>query len=670
VGAIGVLSSDTHVYGGRAVLVSGDCKQETGTEHVQLIKTTFDASRNSGLRTISIASDGESRRGQALVQFTFKKKLNPESAIYDLLSTLEMMNLEVGDDNVTADKDYKHIFKRLCNLLLRDKGIYVFRIHVKPASIRSHWHANQVSMQCSSFLLNPDDKQDVRLAYDLLHEIWKLPDASPEASPGFRDHRFALQILGELFRNIVIPYVCIDLSLSEQLIHLSFAAHLLIGIWSDEKATTRLMPTQLYVDIMIMIKNAYFCVAKAKVDNPNGEFWLILLGTDRLETLFGILRTMVGNDANLDILQLGQRLTGTTEVSTILAKYPHWDRAPQRLVLPALSKDGFDIHRGVDHVGPASWRGDVHVKNVVLHLAWKLGKQEAEKRFPFLIPILESVNQLQRDIFSPLGKDLVKAPWENDDIDDTYDVTSIHLADPAFPAAGPNLEDAIMEEDNSRPIHSHFFTLDGTEVSKARYLSQAFQTFKKVGSTDCLKRVAQVQRYSATTEATDVITHDPLSSANILTIDMPVASLLECEGHTFLCIGEVNDIVLDGVSVDEIGVDSLHERSVVVSYQMLYLTSATANDDPGLKHDWRSSYRRGISYKVSGHVIQPIDPGVSTKSVKSAPYYLFESEMLVRAGALLLQHMAGLSMPITIPTFKQSADFPYTESKNGNFVRF
>lgn len=53
----------------------------------------------------------------------------------------------------------------------------------------------------------------------------------------------------------------------------------------------------------------------------------VLLGTDRLEILYGILRTMVGNDANLDLLlvQLGLRLTGTTEVSTILAKYPHWD---------------------------------------------------------------------------------------------------------------------------------------------------------------------------------------------------------------------------------------------------------------------------------------------------------------------------------------------------------
>lgn len=62
-----------------------------------------------------------------------------------------------------------------------------------------------------------------------------------------------------------------------------------MAIWSNEKAGTKLIPTQLYVNIMIMIKNVYFCIAKAKVDNPQGKFWIISLGTDRLETLFGIL---------------------------------------------------------------------------------------------------------------------------------------------------------------------------------------------------------------------------------------------------------------------------------------------------------------------------------------------------------------------------------------------
>jgi hypothetical protein len=64
------------------------------------------------------------------------------------------------------------------------------------------------------------------------------------------------------------------------------------------------MASLLYTDIMIIIKNIFFCVAKTKVDDPLGKFWLILLGTDRLEQLFGILRTMVGNDANCDVLQI------------------------------------------------------------------------------------------------------------------------------------------------------------------------------------------------------------------------------------------------------------------------------------------------------------------------------------------------------------------------------
>ena len=42
---------------------------------------------------------------------------------------------------------------------------------------------------------------------------------------------------------------------------------------------------------MIMVKNVIFCIAKAKIDDPDGEFFPILLGTDGLEEPFGILRT-------------------------------------------------------------------------------------------------------------------------------------------------------------------------------------------------------------------------------------------------------------------------------------------------------------------------------------------------------------------------------------------
>ena len=72
-----------------------------------------------------------------------------------------------------------------------------------------------------------------------------------------------------------------------------------------------------------MVKNVIFCIAKAKIDDPDGKFFPIQLGTDQLKELFGIPRTMVGNDANVDILQGLQRsqifwldtLTGTVHIS-------------------------------------------------------------------------------------------------------------------------------------------------------------------------------------------------------------------------------------------------------------------------------------------------------------------------------------------------------------------
>ena len=140
-----------------------------------------------------------------------------------------------------------------------------------------------------------------------------------------------LWILGKLLFHLIFPYLCVNLSFSEQIEHLSAATHLTLALY--KLAGKDFIPTNLYIDVMIIIKNVLFCVAKAKIDNPDGEFQAILLGTDRLKELFGILRTMVGNDASLDILQLVSCLAGTTEVSNILTKYPQQDQALRPLKL-------------------------------------------------------------------------------------------------------------------------------------------------------------------------------------------------------------------------------------------------------------------------------------------------------------------------------------------------
>ena len=248
------------------------------------------------------------------------------------------MNHLVGPDDLTADKDFKHIFKRQRNLLMRQKGVLIQGFCITPAILQAHLTSHNVPPHRVRSLLNPSDKQDVVLAYSLLKEIWSLPPPPMGSSPSFARARKALNIYGKFAYHLIMPYVCVDLNLDQQLIHLSTAAHMAFFLYRDCFAHTQFMPTQSYVDIMIMIKNVFYSVAKAKADNPYGKFYPILLGTDRLETFFGLIRTAVGTDANVDILQLGSRASGLTEVAVILAEHPEWDLGTRRLTLPCIGK--------------------------------------------------------------------------------------------------------------------------------------------------------------------------------------------------------------------------------------------------------------------------------------------------------------------------------------------
>ena len=77
------MCKDNRIYPGRPVLVSGDCKRETAEEHAQLIQTVIDGvdslKDTTKLRIVSLASDGETRRGSSFNLLTFKHRLLPQS---------------------------------------------------------------------------------------------------------------------------------------------------------------------------------------------------------------------------------------------------------------------------------------------------------------------------------------------------------------------------------------------------------------------------------------------------------------------------------------------------------------------------------------------------------------------------------------------------------------
>ena len=378
IGAIGLLcSNSTRLYCARPFLISGSCKKESTEDHAVLIQTALNAINHlkalCNAHVVSIASDGEAKRGKSLIQITFKKTLSTSSPIYPWLSACSLLDLHIGEDEITCDKDWKHAdAKHPCNALLHEKGVLVYGTWITPAILRSHLLEAGYKSDHIRAVLNPIDKQDVMLAYNLLRDVWTLPELS-SGPPGCIEAHRSLRMFGTLCYHILVPYLCVDLSLGDQLKHLSHTAHLALVLYAHKNACGSFIPTALYVDLVLMIKNVYFCVAKAKVDTPDKDFSIVLLGTDRLENLFGCLWTMVGNDANVDNFQLGTRLTGTMEAANILALHPEWDKAPQCLHLPLVSQDMTTIPDSADHISPRSWRASQSLSSITPPTVWIQG---------------------------------------------------------------------------------------------------------------------------------------------------------------------------------------------------------------------------------------------------------------------------------------------------------
>jgi hypothetical protein len=151
----------------------------------------------------------------------------------------------------------------------------------------------------------------------------------------------------------------------------------------------------------------YFCVAKTQLDDPDGSFWIILIGTDALKGLFGKVRTMIGVDTNADHLQLANRIESAAICSQILAENPSWERAPRRLTLKTWRDEASDISAKIDHINPASWKGDVKVKSVVLLTCWEGGRNIATRELQHAgyEPPFEAMDAGEGfDMFCPFGK--------------------------------------------------------------------------------------------------------------------------------------------------------------------------------------------------------------------------------------------------------------------------
>ncbi len=575
------------------------------------------------------------------------RELDSTSPIYQLLHPLPLFNCLVGTDDLTCDKDWKHVLKRFRNTLVRTAPL---RVHggtlTRPLIKRHLMDGLNLKSHTADSLLSPNDPQDVVLAFRLLNSIASLPLVAPsDSTPIYQRARRSLALLGRLYSRLLRCYTDISSSLREQLEQLSAVSHLLLVLYREDKGG--FIPAILYLDAQIMIKNAYMCTAKILVYRPDGRLWIIQLGTDSLETVFGIVRTMIGSGSNVDQLQLSNRVSGATQCSRILHEHPEWDRGPRRLAVPCLQGQADNVSSATDHVNAASWVGDVSVGNVVLQTCWYRGRKFAEADLQEFGISLEGLSPTHGtsagpcDVLRPFGdgKIVYLGGLRPEDVSEEELQSAV---DPQSAASGgeagacgpdpeasnsvhlqPDIEDLTGEEEvRMRCDPSHkveaWLAVDNTpgaaKQHKATFLrllsdSPDSLTQDAPGSTNRLGRIIGYTRYPASAVIVD---SNEEFGQSALGFDDPALTLLHIHDMLFLAVVQICDIRHNGQSMCSISAELLRSSSVRIRFEVLTLhsiTPSTANGDS----DWRWSghvekLRSSGACEVEGRALQPIDP--------------------------------------------------------------
>ena len=114
VAAIGALTKNHHEYIAHPFLISAMCKSENADEHMNLLSLVWRACNQKEAmkgKIYCLASNGESRHGKALAALTECTLLSPTFPLFAYLGNLPLLNWMVGEDEITSDKDYKHVMK-------------------------------------------------------------------------------------------------------------------------------------------------------------------------------------------------------------------------------------------------------------------------------------------------------------------------------------------------------------------------------------------------------------------------------------------------------------------------------------------------------------------------------------------------------------------------------
>ncbi|KAG1772528.1 hypothetical protein EV702DRAFT_1048648 [Suillus placidus] len=258
------------------ILVAPTCKTEDATDMEGVLGRALQRWKATGAdQTVgpiwSLATDGDTTRRAAGHRLFIKQPLSVESPLYGILANMPGLNMWTGDNDVTLDFDPKHIFK-LFKSNTFNLGITLNNGQVINAMMLTHYLVWLPAYDEASVtkLLHPDDPQDVPRAVELIRAIIELTQSqhallinsfSPDVDR--RADLMSIMLLSDVIESFLIPFINVNLSLTEQVQYLSRFAHLSFALFRSHRCS--FMSYQLYYNMHTTVKNFMFCIAKQQV---------------------------------------------------------------------------------------------------------------------------------------------------------------------------------------------------------------------------------------------------------------------------------------------------------------------------------------------------------------------------------------------------------------------
>lgn len=335
--------------------------------------------QKAGAKVDVVASDGDSQRRQAMLSYMsilLSETHGPQ--IYSILKDLPLFDLHVGPNFEVYMLDEKHRWKRLRGMLISlTRRICIGPVTVDRDMLWSLLLATGVPEKDIKSVFEVQDKQNVLKAMLLLHmlaqcDFNRLTSCESTTDSSRRMSREALlvaspslKVVTFLCEAMIMPAIDVDMSLSRQLEYASALAHTMYFL--QAKHGTHFLPNQQAYDFAISCMSLYAIVAKAQVRDPSGNtpIYIMSLGTDELEKLFGMLRSQ-NHNRGFDILELHQKISSAADHVDILKRHPNWAPTGKNR-LSTKSKHW-------DHLTPRNWKGDVTAGSANLRQCWENGR--------------------------------------------------------------------------------------------------------------------------------------------------------------------------------------------------------------------------------------------------------------------------------------------------------